>query len=79
MDCFHVVEVFRGHLTAKVIHIRSGSPRGPTYSEYLEEGQRLTLRLELSDRSLEQADENERKALPWVILDGDEVEEVAEK
>jgi hypothetical protein len=73
MDTFHVVEVLRGKLKANVVDVRPLSFGGSSYPNALSEGMTLTLRLTLSDESQAQAEENERKNYPWLIVNAAEV------
>ena len=77
MDSFRIVRVIRGRLKAKTINVRPLSFGGPSYPKSLAEGSTLTLRLNLSDETMKQSEENEHKDYPWLIVNGDEVEQIA--
>jgi hypothetical protein len=76
MDAFDVVDVVRGRLKMTVIDVRPFTTSGSGYPKNLTEGKILTLRLTLSDGSWMQAEENERKSITCLIINGDEVEQV---
>jgi hypothetical protein len=76
MDSFHVVDVVEGQLKATSINVRPRSFRGPGYPRNLQAGRALTLRLNLAAQTQAQAEENDREKRDWLVVNGDEVEEI---
>ncbi len=76
MHTFDVQKVLQGTLRQDSIQVRPGSLSGPSFPRQLAEGAELTLRLILSQSSRQQQFENELKNFRWLIINGDELEEV---
>lgn len=75
LDAFDVLKVVRGRLKATALYVRPFTSSAAGYPKDLTEGQILTLRLWLSDESRKQAEENERRGIRALFINGDEVEQ----
>jgi hypothetical protein len=76
VDAFEVVERVKGDLKAKCITVRALTGGGPAYPKKLAEGKVYTLRLSPSERTKQQLRGNEKEGYSYVVVDGDEIEEL---
>jgi hypothetical protein len=75
IDSFKIIKVIRGRLHATTVYAPPWSPTIAAYPENLADGDIVTLRLTLSDKTWEQAVGKEREGINSLIVDRNELEE----
>jgi hypothetical protein len=79
-DGFEVIQVLRGTLKPPTeIIVRPRSARGQAYPRHLKSGEVCVLELTPSADTLEQLKERERDGHEWIWVDGNELEQQAQK